>query len=149
MVNASFDGSFSVTNIGASRRNDLLSKGRAFRLKYFKAGAGGHDVSTSLPLSVDVTLTALPKPTTGLIELLPGSLVAVDFRSTQLTITLGRNVGTGELSSIGIYGEVFAVTDPADSALVGGQFLYAVCNLGYSLKTSNSIRTLNLLLHSI
>lgn len=149
MINASFDGSFAVTNIGASRRNDMLTYGRAFKLKYYKAGAAGYDQSTNLPLSVDVTLNELPNPTTGLIELLTGSLVNVDFRTTQLTVTLGQNVGTGALSSIGIYGEVFAVADPADSGIVGNRFLYAVCNLGYSLKTSNSVRTLKLLLHSI
>jgi len=149
MVNASFDGSFAVTNIGAQRRNDMLVNGRAFSVSYVQAGQGGHDPSTNLPLSVDVTLVNLPSPTTGLIQLQPGSLTAVDFKSTQLTITLGPNVGTGVLSNIGIYGQIFAVANPADNQLIGGTFLYAICNLGYSQKTSNSTRTLNLLLHSI
>jgi hypothetical protein len=150
MSNTSFDGSFAVTNTGASRRNEMLVYGRAFQLYAFQAGAGGHDSSTLLPKAVDLTLTTLPSPTTSLITLTTGALVASDFRTTQLTLTLGTNVGTGVLSNVGIYGKVFAVADTVnDSGLVGNTFLYAVCNLGYSQKASNSTRTLTLLLHSI
>lgn len=149
MINSSFDGSFSTTNTGASRKNDALAFGRAFRLKYFQAGSSGHDAETNLPLAVDVTKVALENPTTGLMEIPPSSLVQVDFKTTKLTIILPPGVGNGILSSIGIWGEVFAVADPADAAIVGNKFLYAICNLGYSLKASNSKRTLNLLLHSV
>jgi hypothetical protein len=149
MINSSFDGSFTTTNVGAARKNDLLSYGRAFKLKYFQAGQSGHDPATNLPLAVDVTRVTLENPSTGLIEIPVGGLVQVDFRVTKLSITLGRNVGTGVLSSVGIWGEVISVADPADASLIGNQFLYAICNLGYSLKASNSTRTLNLLLHSV
>lgn len=149
MINSSFDGSFATTNVGAQRKNDLLAYGRAFKLKYYQAGQSGHDPSTNLPLAVDVTKTTLENPSTGLIEIPTGGLTQVDFRVSKLSITLGRNVGTGVLSSIGIWGEIVSVVDAADSALIGNQFLYAICNLGYSLKASNSVRTLNLLLHSM
>jgi hypothetical protein len=149
MINTSFDGSFTVTNIGAQRNADMLTLGRAFRLAYYQSGAGGHDKVSLLPLVVDPTLTSLPNPTSGKMPLLTGSLSQIDYKETKLSITLDKNVGTGILSSIGIYGEVFSVANPEDASIVGNVFLYAVCNLGYSQKASNAKRTFNFILHSI
>lgn len=149
MINTSFDGSFTVTNVGAQRNSDMLALGRAYRLAYYQSGAGGHDKLSLLPLVVDPTLTTLPNPTSGRMPLLPGSLAQIDYKETKLSIILDKNVGTGILSSVGIYGEIFAVADEADSRLIGNTFLYAVCNLGYSQKASNAKRTLNFILHSI
>lgn len=149
MATTSFDGSFTITNIGAMRAGDAHVSGRAWRLRYFQAGAAGHDPDTNLPLRVDPTLAELPSPTTGLIQFQPGQIVQVDFRKTLIQTVFANQVGTGILSGIGIYGEIFAVTDPADSGLVGNTFLYAVCNVGYNLKAKNSNRTFNLILNSI
>jgi hypothetical protein len=149
MINSSFDGSFTITNIGAQRESDMKALGRAFKLSYFQCGSAGHDKVTLLPLAVDPTLTTLPSPTSSKMPLLPGSLTQIDFKDTLLTVSIAKNIGTGVLSSIGIYGEIFGVADPNDSALIGNTFLYAVCNLGYSLKASNAERTINFILHSI
>lgn len=148
-MSASFDGSFVITNAGSASAGDAHANGRLWRLHYYQAGAGGHDTETNLPLRVDPTLTTLPNPTTGLIAFVPGQIIQVDFRKTAIQCVFGKGVGTGPLSSVGIYGEVVAVTDPADSAIVGNVFLFGVCNLGYNLKASNANRTFNIILNSI
>lgn len=125
------------------------AQGRGWRLRYYQAGSAGHDSETNLPLRVDPTLTTLPSPTTGLIQFQPGQIVQIDFRKTLVQALFAKGIGTGPLSSIGIYGEIFAVTDPADEALIGQQFLFGVCNVGYNLKASNATRTFNIILNSI
>lgn len=146
---ASFDGSFAITNTGAMRFGDLHQYGRAFKIAFFQAGSAGHDKATNLPLSVNPTLTNLPSPTTALIPFSAGQITQIDFKKTLVQPVFNAGVGTGVLSSIGIYGQVFAVVDPADTALVGNVFLYAVANIGYNSKASNSTRTFNLILNSI
>lgn len=148
-MSASFDGSFVITNNGAARAGDAHANGRLWRLGYYQAGAGGHDTETNLPLRVDPTLITLPNPTTGLISLTAGQVAQVDFRKTSIQCVFNTGVGTGPLSSVGIYGEIVFVTDSADAAMVGNTFLFGVCNLGYNLKASNAIRTFNIILNSI
>lgn len=148
-MSASFDGSFVITNVGSASAGNAHALGRMWRLRYYQAGAGGHDSETNLPLRVDPTLTVLPNPTTGLITFNPGQIAQVDFRKTSIQAIFGKGVGTGPLSSVGIYGEVVAVVDPADEAIIGNTFLFGVCNLGYNLKASNAIRTFNIILNSI
>lgn len=148
-MSASFDGSFVITNVGAKRNGDMHANGRAWRLRYYRAGAGGHDSETNLPLRVDPTLLELPSPTTGLIQFQPGQIVQIDFRKTLIQAVFSKGIGTGPLSSIGIYGEIYAVADPADNAKIGNTFLFGVCNVGYNLKASTAERTFNIILNSI
>lgn len=148
-MSASFDGSFVITNVGAQYAGDAHVRGRAWRLRYYQAGAAGHDSETNLPLRADPTLTTLPSPTTGTIQFQPGQIVQIDFRKTLVQALFAKGIGTGPLSSIGIYGEIFAVTNPDDAAMIGNTFLFGVCNVGYNLKASNAVRTFNLVLNSI
>jgi hypothetical protein len=139
--------SFRVVNTGAQRKGEQLALGRCFKLSHFQLGSGGHNESDGLPLSVDVTKTAVVSPITDLIELPASSMTQVGPRTTRIELTLGNNQANGVISTIGLFGEIIFVNNEADASLIGTQFLYAVCNIQKFTKTSSESRIIKLFLN--
>lgn len=136
------------TNLGAQMINNQLALGRAFRLIGYQAGSGGHDPATNQPIPVDVQAVTLPNATTGTILFAPGDILQTGYNTIRCTMTLGKGVGAGVVSNLGLIAQITAVADPADSALVGQEYLYAIANIGYKLKLSNETYVYTLDLHN-
>ena len=139
-----------VTYLGAQRNGEQYVFGRAFMLKWFGIGAAGHDTKTLLPIVPDPTLVTLPAPVIGnLLEIPTGSAYQVGPTVTEFKLNLPAGVGSGVFSSIGLYGEITSVVDPADSGLIGQIFLYGIANLPMQNKLDSESKTITLRLNNI
>lgn len=139
----------SITNLGAQKTSEQLVLGRNYRIKYWILGAGGHDPSTSLPLTPDQTLVELPAPLFTTPQLLgTGSSYIVGPRAVEYKITIAPSI-QGLMSSIGLYGEITSTENPEDASLIGSIFLHSVGNFNLYNKMQNETRTLILRLNSV
>lgn len=125
---------FQRTNYGTRKMNErLFVSGTSYQITHFQVGAGGHDAQTNLPIPVDESLLSLPNATTGLIPLQAGDCVQTAYDTLQFSLVLGKGVGTGTISSIGLWAS--AGIDSNGTAVE--PFLYAVANVGYRTKLAN------------
>lgn len=141
-----------VLNQGAQKTSLQLVKGQCFVLKYFCIGAGGHDPATGLPVVPDPTLTELPIPKFTDLKAITsngGSANIVGPRVIEFNLVLIPGIATGEMSSVGLYGEITSVADPADIALVGQTFLHSIANFSLQNKLDSETKTITLRLNNV
>lgn len=124
---------FQKTSYGIRKMNERLYLGTSFQTSHFQVGAGGHDATTNQPIPVDESLLELPSATTDKVPLVAGSVVQTAYDTLQFTITLGKGVGTGAVSNIGLWAS--SGTDANGNPVE--PFLFAIANLGYRTKLAN------------
>jgi len=123
-----------VSNTGKQRLAQMLDTGKAFQIKFFVVGDGGHDPSdptTALtPDPADVTCPgALFGP-----EVIDGASIVAPF-CPQFECVLNPGEATGNVSSICLIAEiVFNGTDPLNE--IGATFIFAIANFPLKVKTA-------------
>jgi hypothetical protein len=138
-----------ITNLGAQKTSEQLVLGRHFQIKYFVLGAGGHDPSTGLPLSVDQTLVELPAPLFTTPQVLPtGSAYIVGPGKVEYKIVISPSI-QGPMSSLGLYAEITSTDNVGDAALIGTKFLHSIANFNLYNKMQNETKTITLRLNSV
>jgi len=145
-----------ITNVGAQKIGEQYLFGRFFLVNQFSIGTGtvGCDPTTQLPLVPDITqtnwpnqsslLNLIPAPTTTPAASLP--LTMLGPRVIQFQIPVPSMFANQQISSVGLYATIVYVNNPADSALVGTQFLHSIANFGLlTIPASHTVTiTLNL-----
>lgn len=126
---------FQKTSYGTRKLNERLYLGTSFQITHFQVGAGGHDATTNQPIPVDESLLELPSATTDKLPLQPGSITQTAYDTLRFDIVLGKGVGTGAVSSIGLWAS--SGTDSTGAPI--SPFLVAIANLGYRTKLANEI----------
>jgi hypothetical protein len=124
---------FQKTSYGIRMMNQRLYDGTSFQITHYQVGAGGHDVTTNQPIPVDESLLELPSATTDKIAIAAGTVSQTAYDTLQFTLTLGKGVGTGAVSNIGLWASSGI---NSDGTLIS-PFLFAIANLGYRTKLAN------------